>query len=65
MSATHGDGSMEAMTTPTTPPIDALIAAAGMTCFAEECDVIVIRRSPPVLTTFEPAVEVVPPFPGD
>ena len=56
---------MEAMTNPTTPPIDALIAAAGMTCFAEDCDVIVIRRAPAVLTAFEPAVEVVPPFPGD
>ena len=56
---------MEAMTTPNTPPIDALIAAAGMTCFAEDCDVIVIRRAPPASLVFEPAVEVVPPFPGD
>ena len=56
---------MQAMTTPNTPPIDALIAAAGMTCFAEDCDVIVIRRAPHVSTLFEPAVEVVPPFPGD
>ena len=57
---------MQAMTTPSTPPIDALIAAAGMTCFAEDCDVIVIRRAPPNTSfKFEPAVEVVPPFPGD
>ncbi len=43
--------------------MDALIAAAGMTCFAEECDVIVIRRTAPrIAEEFVPASEVVPPF---
>jgi hypothetical protein len=56
---------MEAMTNPNTPSIEALIAAAGMTCFAEDCDVIVVRRSPRITEVLVPAAEVVPPFPGD
>jgi hypothetical protein len=52
-------------TTPNSPPIEALIAAAGMTCYAPDCDTIVIRRAPHLPPAFEPAIEVVPPFPGD
>ena len=56
---------MEAMTIPNAPSIDAVIAAAGMTCFAEDCDVIVVRRTPRITEVLVPAAEVVPPFQGD
>ena len=52
-------------TTPNPASIEALIAAAGMTCYAEECDTIIVRRAPRVVDPFVPASEVVPPFAGD
>jgi len=65
MKLQHGARKMNAMTNPIAPSIDAVIAAAGMTSFAAECDVIVLKRTPHVAKPFEPASEVVPPFPGD
>ena len=56
---------MHGMNTQNPTPIDAVIFAAGMTCYAEDCDVIVIRRTRHVLEPLVPATEVVPPFPGD
>ena len=56
---------MHGMSTQNSAPIEALILAAGMTCYAEDCDVIVMRRAPHVVEPLVPASEVVPPFPGD
>ena len=57
---------MEAMTQTTKASIEALISAAGMTCYAEDCDVVVIRRAAPrIPEKFEPASAVSPPFAGD
>ena len=53
---------MEAMTNAFVPSMDELIAAAGMTCFAEDCDVVVMKRSPRVIEPFKPASAVAPPF---
>ncbi len=55
---------MEANTAATS--IDAVILAAGMTCFAAECDVIVMKRSPRAAAEPFVAVSAVsPPFAGD
>jgi hypothetical protein len=57
---------MYGMSTQNSAPIEAVILAAGMTCYAEECDVIVVRRAPPhPLDPLVTATENVPPFPGD
>ena len=56
---------MYGMSTQNSAPIEAVILAAGMTCYAEECDVIVVRRTPPLAEPLLVATEVVPPFPGD
>jgi len=56
---------MHGMNTPNNAPIEALILAAGMTCYAEDCDVILVRRAPQITEPLVPATEVVPPFPGD
>ena len=53
---------MEAMTNMNTESMDAVILAAGMTCFAEDCDVIVMKRTPKVSEPLVAASEVVPPF---
>ena len=64
----HGGGSMDGMATNlNNPSIDALIAAAGMTAFAEDCDRIVLHaRAPraPIEPVFVKDSEVQPPF-GD
>ena len=56
---------MHGMSTLNSAPIEAVILAAGMTCYAEECDVIVVRRTPQVFEPLVAATENVPPFPGD
>jgi hypothetical protein len=56
---------MQAMTNPSTVPIEAVILAAGMTCYADECDVVVMKRPPRVIAYPEPAVEITPPLAGD
>ena len=57
---------MEAMTSTTAVNLDAIIHAAGMTCFAEDCDLIVMRPSAArVVHPFVAASEVSPPFAGD
>jgi hypothetical protein len=53
---------MEAMANVNADSIDAVILAAGMTCFAADCDVIVMKRTPKVSEPLIPASEVVPPF---
>ena len=55
-----------ATTTPTTAAsLEELILAAGMTSYAADCDVVVIRRTPRVAEPVQPVSEVTPPFAGD
>ena len=56
---------MYGMSTRNSAPIEAVLFAAGMTCYAEECDVIVVRRARHASEPLVVATEVVPPFPGD
>jgi len=59
---------MEATAANVSNPItlEAIVAAAGMTSYAADCDVVVMKRGAPrVAEPFVPASEVVPPFSGD
>ena len=56
------ENDMEAMANVNVESIEAVILAAGMTCYAAECDVIVMKRTPKVSEPLIPASEVVPPF---
>jgi hypothetical protein len=51
-------------TTSTGTAIEALIAAAGMTCFAEDCDIVVLKRLPRIAVPLLIEPEVTPPFAG-
>ena len=64
----RGDGRMDGImntSQPTPPAIEALIAAAGMSSYAAECDIIVVKRTPRVRVPMVIEQEVTPPFAGD